>query len=159
MWYSILGNSNVCRNSHSLQDNQVQSIQMISIRIYDLQKVGQYHELRVQHRQICLWRFSAYMMMMKKWPIYLKPFSCSPLIRCLNRQTHKHIHTQVHTHTHTQTQTLRQMPQVRMQCIAFHLKNQGYSLTPLDISWRKVYSTSNSDTPWHSILRPGRSSG
>ena len=38
-------------NCHRLRDDQVLSIQMVCIHIYDVQKVGKYHEL--QRRRIC----------------------------------------------------------------------------------------------------------
>ena len=53
MPHNIWGNSNECPTYQRLRDNQVQSIQMVSNRIYDLQKVGRYHEL--QQHQIYHW--------------------------------------------------------------------------------------------------------
>ena len=53
-------NSHVFSSCHRLRDSQVKSIQMVSNRIYDLQKVGQYE---LQHRQI--FHCMTYMMVKK----------------------------------------------------------------------------------------------
>ena len=64
MRHNIWGNSNVCLNCHRLRDNKVQSTQLICIRIYDLQKVGQYHELQ-RYRMLLDGVLIAYMMVKK----------------------------------------------------------------------------------------------
>ena len=86
---------------HRLQDNHVQYTEIVSIRISDLRKVGQDHEL---HRPICRWMalFVAYKMV-AKWRIYLKPFMSYPPIS----RTHTHAHAHIHTHTPTHTPTHR----------------------------------------------------
>ena len=53
MKLNIWGNCSVCPPCHRLGDNQIEYIQMVCIRIYDLQKVGQYQSYNIP--RICHW--------------------------------------------------------------------------------------------------------
>ena len=96
-----VGNSNICCINH------VNSTEIVSIRIFYLQKVGHGHELRCQ---ICSWMaFFVSYKMVKKWLFYLKPFSTDSPTR--------HTHTCGHTHNTHADYTNR-----RMQRVAYSLK-------------------------------------
>ena len=50
---------------------------MVSIPMFDLEEVGQIHELKLRE---CRWMvFCVAYQMMKEWQIYLQPFSTDPL--------------------------------------------------------------------------------
>ena len=77
---------------------------MVSILIFDLQKVDQgYEQQRPQLRRLLVFIWTTRWW---KWLIYLKPFSCDPPRHTLahaHTQTHTMSHSHIHIHTHTLT--------------------------------------------------------
>ena len=75
---------------------------MVSILIFDLQKVGEVMRYNVAYYAV-VWLFVP--VMVKKWRIYFMPFPTGPLTRHTHTHTHTHRHTHRHTHTDTDTDT------------------------------------------------------
>ena len=66
--FRCLDNNNVYPIGHRLRDNHVYYVQMVCIRIYDFQKLGQYHEL--QHRRVRHWMAFNGLRDGEKWRFY-----------------------------------------------------------------------------------------
>ena len=75
-----------CSICHRLRNNPVYSTEMVSIRIFDLQKVGQGHEL--QCRRIRRWMAFCSLQDIYKWRIYINSFSTLIHQRGIHTDTH-----------------------------------------------------------------------
>ena len=86
---------------------------MVSIQIFDLQKVGQGHELYNIAEYVVGWLFSG-LEDGEKMADLSQSFSTGPPMR--DTHTHTHTHTNTHTHTHTHTPMIA-IEENAMHCI------------------------------------------
>ena len=110
---------------------------MVCIRIYDLQKVGQCHEL---HRRRVDGVLMPYNDGEKMADLSQSVFVRSPMRRS-NERTHTHTHTHIHTYTHKHTHTHEHTRTNRRECNALYFANKsGYKLTPFPYLFERCYT-------------------